>query len=593
MSAAWFPGAAARTLTVFLVLPLCGQDRSLDDFFREFTDEWVRKNPDQATANRYFAGAEQDALERQMTPRTLEWDIQRVRLAREGLERLRTFDRSRMSPDQRLSADILRWRLESAGEGERYRDYRFPFSQFNGANVSLVDSLSVSHPLRTPRDAENYLARLQQVSLRMDETLAEANRLAQKKMIPPRFILRATADQMKRFAESAPGQNPLVTVFSEKIAGINSLPIERREELRAAAERIVRGQVYPSWRKAIAFVEGLEAGASDDAGLWRYPGGAQAYAYFLRQNTTTNLSPEEIHGIGLREVARIEAEMETILRRLGRSQGSLQTRVEQLKRDLAYPQTEEGRKQIMADVEGFMRNAERRAAVLFAQTPQAPVVAEPIPRFQEANAAANYTSPALDGSRPGTVRIPLRPEAMTRFALRTLTYHESVPGHHYQIALQRENRALPRFRQINAFGGFAAFSEGWALYAERLASDEGWYEGDLEGQLGQLDDELFRARRLVVDTGLHAKRWTRRQAIDYGIEPSEVDRYVVNPGQACAYMIGQLKLIELRERVRRALGERFSLRDYHSLILGIGSAPLDIVERQVDEFIQANGTRQQ
>jgi uncharacterized protein (DUF885 family) len=261
-------------------------------------------------------------------------------------------------------------------------------------------------------------------------------------------------------------------------------------------------------------------------------------------------------------------------------------RIEKLKQDLSYPDTEEGRTRIMADVEGILRDAEKRAASLFDLRPRAPVVAQPFPKFQEANAAANYTAPATDGSRPGTFRIPLRPEQMTKFRLRSLVYHETVPGHHFQVALDVENDALPRFRRIRAFGGIPALSEGWGLYGERLAAESGWYEGDLEGRLGQLDSELFRARRLVVDTGLHAKHWTRQQAIDYGIEASEVERYVVYPGQACAYMIGELKILELRDKAKSALGDRYSARDFHTAVLRTGTVPLEILERQIDAYIQ-------
>jgi uncharacterized protein (DUF885 family) len=215
------------------------------------------------------------------------------------------------------------------------------------------------------------------------------------------------------------------------------------------------------------------------------------------------------------------------------------------------------------------------------------VVAQPFPRFREANAAANYNSPAPDGSRPGVIQIPLRRENMTKFALRSLIYHEGVPGHHFQVALQLENSELPRFRQVRAFGFISAPGEGWGLYAERLAAESGWYDGDPEGLLGQLDSALFRARRLVVDTGLHAKHWTRQQAIDYGIEASEVERYVVFPGQACSYMIGQLKIVELREKSKKALGEKFSLRDYHNVVLNTGTVPLEILERQVEAWIEA------
>jgi uncharacterized protein (DUF885 family) len=221
--------------------------------------------------------------------------------------------------------------------------------------------------------------------------------------------------------------------------------------------------------------------------------------------------------------------------------------------------------------------------------PKAPVIAQPYPEFQWPNAAAGYTAPPLDGSRPGIFQMPLRPDQMTKFGLRTLVYHETVPGHHFQIALMNENTALPRFRRVRAFGGISAIGEGWALYAERLAAESGWYEGDAEGQLGQLDDALFRARRLVVDTGLHMKGWTRQQAIDYGIEPSEVERYVVNPGQATSYMVGQLRIVELREKARAAMGAKFSLRAFHNVVLGAGAVPLHLLEDQVDAYVRSAG----
>jgi uncharacterized protein (DUF885 family) len=354
---------------------------------------------------------------------------------------------------------------------------------------------------------------------------------------------------------------------------------------------MVSAQVYPAWKRAIAELESQLPQSTNDAGLWRLEGGTAAYAYFLRRFTTTSLSGEQIHEIGRREVDRLEKEMDRVLRSLGRTEGPLNRRIETLKKDLGYPLTEDGRTAIMADVGRILADAQTRSAALFDQVPKSPVVAQPFPRFRQANAAANYNAPAPDGSRPGTFQIPLRPERMTKFGLRTLVYHETVPGHHFQVALQVENPGLPRFRQINAFGGAAAMAEGWGLYAERLAAEAGWYDGDPEGLLGQLDSALFRARRLVVDTGIHLKHWTRQQAIDYGIEASEVERYVVYPGQACSYMIGQLKIVELREKAKQALGAAFSDRAFHAVVLGTGTVPLEILERRVDGYIAASGTR--
>ena len=391
---------------------------------------------------------------------------------------------------------------------------------------------------------------------------------------------------MKQFVGTPPEENPLVTTFWQRMAASSAFPKARATELRTDAARIVGSQIYPAWNSAIAFLEPLAAKATQDAGLWRLKGGPEAYAYFLRRFTTTDLTPDQIHDIGLREVARIEQEMDSILRQLGRTNGSVKDRVEKLKVDLGYPKTEEGRKLIMADVEQILRDAEKRSQSMFDHRPKAPVIAQPFPRFREANAAANYSSPSPDGSRPGIFQIPLRPERMTKFGLRSLVYHETVPGHHFQIAFRVENKSLPRFRQIGAFGGISALSEGWGSYAERLAAESGWYDGDLEGRLGQLDSELFRARRLVVDTGIHAKRWTRQQAIDYGIEASEIERYVVNPGQACSYMIGELKIIELREKAKKTLGGKFSLNEFHDKVLNTGTAPLAVLERQIDSYIQ-------
>jgi uncharacterized protein (DUF885 family) len=562
---------------------------SIADFFREFTDDWVRHDPDLATSARYFSGAEQDRLERQVTPRTLEWRRDRIRRARQGLAELRRFDRARLTDSQRLAADVMDWQLDMRGREEPFLDYTFPLEQMNGANVGLVEALTVRHPLATERDAENYVAALGQVGTRMDESTAEARRLEARTFVPPRFILAATIQQMQAFADVAPAQNPFVTAFADRIAAVESLPAAKREQLRREAEKIVVSQIYPSWARALAVLRAQAGRATDDAGLSRLPGGPDAYSYFLGYFTTTKLTPDEIHEIGLEQVKRIEAEMDRLFRQIGRTDGSVKDRIKKLSVDLQYPnpRSDESRAQIMRDIDGIIRDAERRAALLFDKRPMSAVVARPFPTFREANAAANYNAPAPDGSRPGTFQYPRRIENMTKFGLRSTVYHETVPGHHFHIALQVENKELERFLQLRTFGGISAITEGWALYAERLTAESGWYGDDVEGLLGQLDAELFRARRLVVDTGLHSKKWMRQQSIDYGIEASEVERYVVYPGQACSYMMGQLKIIELREKAKQALGDRFSLRNYHNVVLTTGVVPLDILASTVDRYIKS------
>ncbi|MBM0103861.1 DUF885 domain-containing protein [Steroidobacter sp. S1-65] len=594
------------TLTYALLLPglACAQESStraaptrsaqaqpsrstVDAFFARFSDEWVRGNPDLATSSRYFSGEEQSRLEQQLTPRTRAYSLERIKLAKRGLADLQKYDRSKMSEAQRVSAELMQWQLETIVAGEAYLDYDFPLDQFSGANVGLVESLTLRHPLVKPEDASNYVARMKQIGTRMDEAVAEARRLAAKKMVPPRFIVETTLKSMRTFSDAAPAQNPLVTAFAQRIQNIEGLSTAQRTELQGQATRIVTEQVYPAWRRAIALLEGILPNTTNDAGLWRFEGGDKAYAYALGRFTTTKLTADEIHEIGLQQVARIEGEMDKIFRKLGRTQGTVAERVKQLRADLSYPDptSDASRSAIMRDIDAMMADALKRSPSLFDLQPKSPVVAQPFPRFREASAAANYNRAPLDGSRSAIFQMPLRPQRMTKFGLRTLVYHETVPGHHFQIALEQENTELPKFRQARVLGGISAMSEGWALYAENLVAENGWYEGDPEGLLGMLDAQLFRARRLVVDTGLHAKKWTRQQAIDYGLEASEVERYVVYPGQACSYMIGQLEILKLRDRAREALGDKFSPQQFHNVVLRTGTAPLELLGREVDRYV--------
>ena len=562
--------------------------RTASEFFDSFSAEWMRANPKNvAAATRYFSGDEQDAIEQQVAPETQEFWHSIGLLARKGLRELATIDRAGMTEDERISADLMRWHLTIYADYDRFTSYFFPLEQYGGVNVQLPTSLTVGHPLNTEKDALHYIARLRLVSTRMDDAVAGSRRLSTRRMIPPRFIIRATIAQMEQFIATSPAMNPFVATFDQRLAASKAVSDARREELRTQVERIVAAQVYPAWSRGISLLQELAGQATDHAGLWRLKGGADAYAFALRRATTTRLSADEIYAIGLKQVAMLEQQMDDVLRKMGRTQGSVKDRIEQLKKEQAYPLTDDGRAQIIADADAILRDAQKRAAPQFDVMPKAAVEVRPYPRFREANAATGYSLPAPDGSRPGTVLIPLRPERMTKFGLRTTMYHEGVPGHHFQAAREIENTALPRFRRIFAFGNVPAFNEGWGLYAERLAAESGWYQDDPIGLLGELDDELFRARRLVVDTGIHAKHWTRQQAIDYGIEASEVERYVVNPGQACAYMVGELKFLEMRDKARNALGDRFDIREYHNAVLSAGTVSLGQLDAIVDAFIRA------
>src|SRR5579863_10705408 len=358
-----------RSLWAVLACAVCAltlpaPEIAIDDFFRTFTDDWVRHDPNLATSTRYFTGEEQDRLERQLRPETQAWKRDRIRRARQGLAELRKFDHARMTETQRISADLMEWQLDEVVREEPFLDYTFPLEQFNGANVGLIETLTVRHPLLSEKDASSYLAVLAQVSTRMEEAIAEAQRIAIKNMFPPRFIIDATLTQLKQFIAPPPAQNPFVTTFDQKMTAVKAISDARREEMRAEAERIVNAQVYPAWRKAIALLEPLRDRATDDAGIWRFKGGAEDYAYALRRYTTTNLTAEQIHQIGLQQVERIETQMDAIFRRLGRTQGTLKERIAKLSQDLAYPQTEDGRKLIMADVEQILRDALNRCLTM-------------------------------------------------------------------------------------------------------------------------------------------------------------------------------------------------------------------------------------
>lgn len=559
--------------------------------FDAFTDrlaaEWMRANPAAATTQQYFIGAEQDALDRQLTPFTAEARAARVALARRGLAELATFDPATLDATQRTSAAVLRWQLDEVVQSEPFQDFTFPFNQFTGVHVRLVNFLSQTHPIRHRRDIENYLARLALVADQVDEAVAQARDAATRGFLMPDFIYASVLGQFDRFLAGGPAANVLTTSLAQRAAALAEVPAADRAAFVAEAEQIVGATVLPAFVRAQAQLREQQTHATADAGLWRLPGGDHAYAQALRRFTTTDLTAAQIHALGRAEVTRIEAEMDTLLRSLGYTEGTLNARLTQLNADAQPPAGPDPRPALLAEYTRLVRDAEARAARLFDLRPRAAVEVRREPAFTEKTAAAHYSGPSPDGTRPGIFWAPLPGPTFGIIGMKTLVYHEAVPGHHFQIALQREMTGLPRFRRDGVFGGSSAYAEGWALYAEQLAAEDGWYEGDPRGRLGQLAAELFRARRLVVDTGLHALRWTRQQAVDYGIAASEVERYVVMPGQACSYKIGQLKLLELRAQMQAAQGEKFSLREFHNTVLGTGNVPLAVLAEVVTATLPA------
>ncbi|VXB93200.1 DUF885 family protein [Massilia sp. 9I] len=560
-------------------------NKAFDTWAEKFAEDWVRMNPQLATSTQYFSGAEQARLDRELTPLTKAQRAKMRALAQTGLARLDKWSAGPLDENQRISASVMRWSLQNVIANEPFEDHSFIFSQFSGVQVGLVNFMTTTHPLRNPQDVDSYLARLDQIGTRMDEALVRAREAAAKSLIPPRFILERAKFQVDSFLKPAANENVLVTSLAQRTEKMEGLSVDARNAALARAARIVEERIRPSYKRVQDFMVELQPRTGDVAGISRLPNGAAAYARAVENFTSTKLTPNEIHEIGLREVARIEGEMDKHLRSLGLVEGNIEERMKQL--DARFQPKGEGdpRPAILASYAEMVKDAERRSAALFNLKPRAPVEVRREPPLTEPSAAAHYTLPAPDGTRPGIFWVPMRGPTFDMIRMRSLSYHEAVPGHHFQLAIQQELTGIPKYRSQRIFSGGSAHSEGWALYTERLAVEQGWYEGDVPGLLGALGSELFRARRLVVDTGLHTKGWTRQQAIDYGIGAQEVERYVAWPGQANAYMIGMLRIIDLREKAKKELGSKFSLPAFHDLVLGAGSVPLDVLGELVDGWI--------
>lgn len=556
-----------------------------DDWAQALATAWVQADPSSATLMDYLPADLQRQAERELTPYTPAARAARVALARDGLPALARWRAAPLSASQRLSARLIQIELEAVIEGQRFADLEHPFQQMGGAHLRVVETLTRFHPLRHRDDVDNYLTRLAQVGPRLDEATAWAASLEAKGHRMPRANIEAALSQFERFLAPAAADNVLVSTLRTRSAALAGVSGDERAAWLQRAEALVRDAVQPAYRRAQALLREQLPRSAEPMGLaWR-PDGEAAYAFALRRHTSTRLSAAAIHAIGRREVARIEAEMDALLRQLGHTEGSVSARLQALNATLQPPAEPDPRPALLARYQAWVDDAERRSREVFNLRPQARCEVRREPAVTEATAAARYTPPANDGSRPGIFWRPLPGPSFNLVGMRTLTYHEAIPGHHFQVALVKELPDLPAYRRSPVFGWYTAYGEGWALYAEQLAVELGWYGDDAIGRLGQLDAALFRARRLVVDTGLHAMKWTREQAIAYGIPPHEVDRYAVWPGQATGYMIGLLRILEIRDRARQALGERFALKDFHDVVLAAGRVPLDVLEELVDAWV--------
>jgi uncharacterized protein (DUF885 family) len=588
--APWLGACSTVPTTVRVNAPATGsQDAAFLAWSEGFAEDWVRLSPQRASSTQYFSGTEQAALERELTPLTPAQRARTLALARSGLQAMDRFAPEQMNALTGAAAATLRWSLQSELDEAPFQDHRFVFGQNSGPQVQLVNFLTVTHPLRRPADVDSYLARLGQVGTRMDEALARADAAAARGLLPPRFIAERARGQVAAFLSHSATSNPFIDSMARRTESMAGLNDEARTAALSSATTLVREQVRPAYQRLLAWLNALLPQLNDDAGLWRLPQGEAAYAQALKANTSTTLSAQEVHAIGLREVARLEAEMDTVLRRLGRELNSVNDRMRVLGAEMQPPSEPDPRPALLARYGGYVQEVQALARPLFKRVPKAPVEVRRVPALTERTSSAYYTTPAPDGSRPGVFWVPLPGPSFNVLGMKSLAVHEAVPGHHFQLALLQEQAGAPRWQQRRIFSGDSVNTEGWALYAEALAIEQGWYEGDDLSLLGALNAQLFRARRLVVDTGLHALRWSRQQAIDYGISASEVERYVVNPGQACAYMIGMLHILKLREQARQALGARFSLPDFHDVVLQAGSVPLDVLSDVVGAWLAGEG----
>jgi uncharacterized protein (DUF885 family) len=505
------------------------------------------------------------------------------------LAKLQAIDPGQLPAADRLNYLLYRHQLETDILEYPFRGWLVPLTQREG--IQDENSLADSLRFQTVKDYEDWIARLKAFPTYMDQTMGLMQRGIAERIVQPRIVMRRIPDQIKRQIVDDPTESlyykPLKQ-FPDEISAAD------RERLQTAASQAISQEVVPAYRKFHKFfTEEYLPACFDEVGAWQLPRGEEFYAAKCRVFTTTNLTPDEIHAIGLAEVARIRAEMEAIQKKVG-FEGTFQQFLESLRTDKRhYYETPE---ELLEGYLALCKRIDPELTKLFRKLPRIPYGLEPIPQHMAPDTtAAYYRPPAADGSRAGTYFVNLyRPEMRPKYEMEALSLHEAVPGHHLQLALATELEGVPQFRK---FTSFTAYVEGWALYAERLGEDLGCYE-DPYSKFGQLTYEMWRAVRLVVDTGMHHKRWTREQAIQFFKEntakteldiTNEVDRYIAWPGQALAYKIGELKIRELRAKAEKQLGDKFDVREFHDVVLRNGAVPLDVLEQLVNEWLAGKG----
>ncbi|WP_430402176.1 DUF885 domain-containing protein [Hyphomonas sp.] len=513
-----------------------------------------------------------------------------------------TFEYDRLDPQAKLSWRLAEYELSQAEAAFPFRGHAYVFNQMFGVQSGIPAFLVNQHKVASLSDAEAYISRLEGIPAYLDQNVANAQASAAKGILPPRFVYDYVLSDSRGVITGYPfvdegEDSPLMEDFRKKVTALvdaETITQDEAEPLLARAADALRDGVGPAYEAAIVELEAQTSAATTDDGAWKLPDADAYYAMRLKQITTTDMTADEIHELGLAEVARIQDEMRSIMKQVG-FDGTLEEFFEFTRTDPQFfkPNTDEGRSEYLAEATAAIDAMREDLPTVFKTFPKADLIVKAVEPFREQSAGkAFYSRPAPDGSRPGTYYANLyRMQDMPTYQLQALAFHEGIPGHHMQIAMAQELEGIPSFRK---YGGYTAYTEGWGLYSELLPKEMGYYS-DPYDDFGRLAMEIWRAARLVVDTGIHDRKWTREEAVQYLLKNTPnpegdcqkaIDRYIVMPGQATAYKIGMLKIVDLREMAKAELGDAFDIRDFHDVVLRDGAVPLAILEQSVLAWVE-------
>lgn len=575
----------------FCVPTLWGTPWKIEHFYMRTFASFALKNPELLSQMRLLEPIGLTFHNDDLTDRSIDATLENFEFLEDTLETLHDYDREDL--DDPMSYDVFEWFIDDQLRGRDFAFYDYPVNQLFGVQSELPDFMVNTHAVDDLEGARDYVTRVEKMGPVYADVLAGLNHRETLGIVPPKFVMTHVLEQMRGFVETPAREHLLYTHLDTKMREAKIADADRDAEL-ARLESAIEGELYPAYQALIDWFAAREPEASTDDGVWKFPEGEAFYAWKIRSYTTTKMTADEVHQIGLEQVEFFQSQMKEILAAEGYDTSDFAATMQALNKEprFLYPDTDAGRAQILVDYQKIIDDIDANMGDFFKVRPKAKVEVHRVPEFKEKTApGAYYNAPPFDGSKPGIFYANLRSvEEIPKFGMRTLAYHEAVPGHHYQIARAQELEGLPFFRRVIPF---TAYAEGWALYAEQVAAENGFQE-DPYDRLGYLTGQLFRANRLVVDTGIHHKRWTREQAIDYMLKNTgmpktdvvaEIERYIVMPGQALAYMVGRLEILRLRDKAKAQLGEQFDLAEFHEAVLRNGSLPLSLLGRVVDDYI--------